>query len=185
MPSRNDEIGSALSAESEQLRRNLDQLRRQLAAAPLCPTDPPPRQPEPPEPPKRAQAPALDEQAWQNRSVEALQGCWSLTSDYRLENVSTGVISTVTRWRVCFDAQGRGNQDIQLSNGAQCNAPLTATFPDSQTLQIIEQRGVACSDKTTIYKREIRCARSSASSISCQTYQPETQGRDVATLQRE
>jgi hypothetical protein len=175
-PTRDDQQTVTLKAEAEHLGRTLDQLRRQLAARPVCPAAPAQRE---------AQAPALTDQAWQSRSVEALQGCWVLSSDYRLHNEVTNIVTTVTSWQLCFDSQGRGSQEIRQSDGAECRAPLTATFPDAQTLQILEEEGVRCSDNTQIFKREIRCEKSSAAAVNCSIYQPERQSRVTASLRRQ
>src|SRR5690349_21117603 len=60
----------------------------------------------PPEPERGPQD--IPRQAWDNRDVGFLEGCWDLQSDYRVQERQTGRVISVRSWTMCFDHDGNG-----------------------------------------------------------------------------
>ena len=121
-----------LAAELERraaLEDRLRDLERSLAGLGACP---PPALPAPEPEPEPDQ---LDAERWHNRDISLLEGCWSLASDYELTHARTGEVTTVESWRMCFDAEGRGDQQLARSDGRQRAkghsrrpSPMTVSF---------------------------------------------------------
>ncbi len=95
----------------------LNNLQLQLAMLPDCPP------PETPPDPDR-----LDAEKWQEGDITLLEGCWSLASDYSLQQVDTGAITDVASGEMCFDSHGQGNQELVLTDGATCSNQLPQPF---------------------------------------------------------
>ena len=170
-----------LSTEIERqalLMDRLNGLQRQLAMLPDCPPPPPP--PEPTPDPDR-----LDAERWQESDITLLEGCWSLASDYSLQDVDTGAITDVASWEMCFDGQGQGNQELVFSDGATCSEPVTAIFLEDGRLRIEDDGDVDCSDGFYIYRRIMTCQLEPGGEAACQSRQPEGGGRsDVRIVRR-
>ncbi len=132
-----------------------------------------PERPPPPPPPPAPPAPPQDipEDAWENRDVSFLEGCWNLISDYRLTDINTGRITNVRSWQMCFDANGGGRQTIVFENGARCNAPVRGRFP-GQRLMINDLSDVRCDNGTLIFRREVSCDRRADGTAECFSRQP-------------
>ncbi len=158
----------------------LNALQRQLAMLPDCPPPPPPPPPEPPPDPDR-----LDAEKWQEGDITLLEGCWSLASDYSVQDVDTGEVTDVATWEMCFDDHGYGSQELTLSNGVTCSEPVTATFLEDGRLRIDDTADVHCSDSRYIFQRIITCSLEPGGEAACQSRQPEGGGRsDVRIVRR-
>ncbi|MDE0047540.1 MAG: hypothetical protein OXU19_17055 [bacterium] len=149
----------------------LNALQRQLAMLPDCPPPPPPPSPEPPPDPDR-----LDAEKWQEGDITLLEGCWSLASDYSVEDVETGEVTDVETWEMCFDVHGRGNQEIVMSDNRTCSEPVTAAFAEDGRLRIDDRGDVHCSDRSYIYRRVMTCDLEPGGEAACQSRQPERGG---------
>ena len=146
----------------------LNALQLQLAMLPDCPPPPPPPPPEPPPDPDR-----LDAEKWQEGDITLLDGCWSLASDLSFEDIDTGEVSDAVSWEMCFDSQGRGHQEIVMSDGATCSEPVTAVFLEDGRLRIEDHGDVHCSDGFYIFRRSITCNLEPGGEAECQSLQPE------------
>jgi hypothetical protein len=148
------------------------------AAAPSAPL--PPARPEPP----AAPAPdAIDPERWRERDVSLLEGCWMLDSDYSVTNVDTGQTLNVSYWRACFDAGGRGSQELRFSNGATCEAPMRAEFRGEE-LRLHDGANVACSDGSELFERTIDCRLDDQGRAQCLSRQGERGGAANVRLRR-
>ncbi len=185
------DLSSVLAEEAERqavLKERLRGLERRLAALPACPLPPPARaepktvqseiaQPEPaPE--------GLDPERWRERDTALLKGCWSLDSDYTLRNITTGKRTRVTSWEMCFDAQGRGEQQFRLSDGRECEADVTAEFLDDGRLRINDEADVQCSGASSIFRRVTDCTLESNGQAACESRQPGRTGRSSVRISR-
>jgi hypothetical protein len=146
-------------------------------AATLTAPEPPPR-PEPTPPPD-----AIDPERWRERDVSLLEGCWMLDSDYSITNVTTGETVSVPYWRACFDAEGRGSQELRFSNGATCEAPMRAAFRGEE-LRLRDGADVACSDGTQLFERTIDCRLDERGRAQCLSRQGERGGAASVRLRR-
>ncbi len=156
----------------------INRLQRQLAMLPDCPLPPPP--PEPPPDPDR-----LDAEKWEESDITLLDGCWSLASDYTLQNVDTGVMVDVDFWEMCFDSHGQGNQELVFSDGVTCSEPVTARFLEDGRLSIEDDGDVDCSDEFYIYRRIMTCHLEAGGEAACRSRQPEGGGgSDVRIVRR-
>ena len=161
------------------LEDRLHDLERRLAGLPACT---PVREPPPPPPdPNR-----LDAERWEGQDIALLEGCWSLASDYSLRNRTTGEVTTVEAWRMCFDAEGRGDQRLARTDGDECTGDVSASFAEDGTLEIRDDANVRCSGGSYIYRREISCTLEPSGEADCETRQPETgRSSNVRIVRRE
>ena len=67
------------------------------------------------------------------------------------------MITTITEWETCFDANGRGNQQLRMTDGSTCTSDVTAGFLDNGQLRILDQGNVSCDNNTFIYERQMTC----------------------------
>ncbi|MDE0241630.1 MAG: hypothetical protein OXQ84_15800 [bacterium] len=163
------ERSTELESEIERqalLADRLDALQRQLAMFPGCPPAPPP--PEPPPDPDR-----LDAEKWQEGDITLLEGCWSLASDYSVEDVETGEVTDVETWEMRFDGQGRGDQEFLMPDGRTCSEPVTAVFVEDGRLRIDDRDDVHCSDLSYVYRRIMTCDLEPGGEAACQNRRPE------------
>lgn len=132
-----------------------------------------------------ASVPEIDVEAWEDRDVGLLEGCWMLDSDYRLADVDTGAISKVDAWEMCFDSDGNGSQTLKFDDGTQCrSSQVTAAFDDDGNLVMSDNTNVSCEDKWFIYERTMICVLDAARSASCVSSQEETGSRTPVRLHR-
>lgn len=131
----------------------------------------PPRPPPPTPPPAPPQAQDIPEQAWDNRDLSFLEGCWTLISDYRLRDVDTGQITGVRSWTMCFRPDGGGSQTLVFDNGVSCSAPVQAAFSGGG-LTINDQADVQCQNRFRIFRRVISCRRLPDGTAQCDSRQP-------------
>ena len=158
-----------LAAELERhaaLEDRLRDLERSLAGLGACP---PPAIPAPEPEPEPDQ---LDAERWHEGDISLLEGCWSLASDYRLEDRESGTVTEVESWRMCFDAEGSGDQQLAQSNGATCEGEVTAYFDDDGRLRINDQANVQCTG-SYIYRRVMTCTLEPNGEAACRSRQPE------------
>ena len=161
-------------AESGRLRADLASMRTRLASLQACPQPPAAAPPAPPStPPPQASVP---DAAWDRQDVKQLSGCWSLSSDYKVQDIKTKEIQSVTSWTMCFDEQGNGSHEMRIGERNACNANVTASFKGTNRLEINEDKDIHCADGRIIFKRQIVCERTS-SRVSCEILQPQTGSR--------
>ena len=179
-------LSSALAAEAERqavLEDRLRGLERRLAAFPACPM-PLPAQAEPETAQPEPEPEGLDPERWRERDTALLEGCWSLGSDYTLRNRSTGVVTRVDSWEMCFDAEGSGEQQFALSDGRECEADVTAEFLEDGRLRISDRENVQCTRGTYIFRRIIDCELEQNGEAACEARQPETSSRSNVRISR-
>lgn len=118
---------------------------------PEPPKPPPPPSPPPMPPPKPAPPVDLPKQAWEQRDLSALEGCWVLGREYRVtayDMFNRPSEQGVTRAaRMCLDRAGHGTEASKSdfpSGRVSCEAPVMAGFGDRGTLSI-QRPTVMCS----------------------------------------
>ena len=177
-------LASEIRVETDQraaLEDRVAMLERDLArTGRACPQpvalQPPPElnaQLEPPEP----DPDALDAEKWEEKDISVLEGCWDLSSDYRLENHDTGEITSVESWEMCFDSHGNGDQQIVMSDGDECAADTLASFVEDGRLQISDLDDVQCTGNFYIYRRIMHCELEPNGEAACISQQPEIGSR--------
>lgn len=171
------------AARLEELRRDQDLLRAEIRVAEQAlsrlrceavhetPEPPPPARAEPP-------APAIDAEAWRARDVGMLDGCWSLDSDYRVQDMETGAVTDYTEWNMCFDGAGQGRATMRATSGSTCEGPIGGRFDGGGRLVLEESGNLGCSDQTAIFRRIITCSLLPDGAADCSSHQPEA-GRTV------
>jgi len=153
-------------ARREALKNQLRVLERELLALGPCP-----RPTAPPEPQQRAEpadTDAIDPERWREQDISLFEGCWQLDSDYSVKDINTREVYTVPDWRVCFDAEGRGQQHFRLSNGAQCSGAMSAQFAASGTMTLADDGDVACSRNWRVFERSGTCRLDAANRAFCE-----------------
>ena len=129
--------------------------------------------------------PGIREEDWENRDVALLEGCWSLDSDYSLENVDTGAVSGVESWQMCFDEEGIGSQTLTFDDGRTCESERTeAEFAPNGNLLVRDGENVSCDDGSFIYEREMNCSLDRDGGASCASVQEETGSRSNVQIRR-
>ena len=145
------------------LESQVTDLETRLARLECPPPHPPPPEPEPePEPQS-----GMDAEQWEEQDIQMLEGCWALDSDYQVQDVDTGAISTVASWNMCFDADGVGSQTLRFDDGTTCRSGTTARFNSAGQLAISDDSDVHCSDRSYIYQRVMTCDLQPDGTASC------------------
>lgn len=165
-----------LRAENTALLAAVSQLEGELAGRQCEVAAPPAAMPE-------AAMPEIDGEAWAERDVGLLEGCWKLDSAYSTRNETTGVVTRYTDWRLCFDGEGLGNEIMRATNGTTCEGAVGARF-DEGTLRIEEGGNLTCSDGTFIYKRVASCELGADGAAQCGVAQPDVGSSDTVRLRR-
>lgn len=171
--------------ETETLRGRIAMLERDLGLK-QCEAEPPPL-PEPAQPPRPTAPPTpsgLAPDAFDEADISVMKGCWQLTSNYAVREINTGVITRFKYWRICFDENGNGTQEMRSTNGVQCKGRITGRMPGNGRLTMREPGNLQCDNDSSIFRRDITCSLDSRGNAQCDTYQPETNGRSAATLRR-
>ncbi len=188
-----------LAARNDSLRREIDQAERELAARqcvaqwpepepppePLPPPAPPvlplPADPVTPAPdalPEPEILPEPDAEAWRNRDLDVLAGCWELDSEYRVTNVRTGAVTEFTEWTMCFTEGARGLARMRAGDATACEGPVAGRFDAAGRLVFEEPANLPCSGGLEIYRRVVTCALREDGAAECASTQPE-QGNSV------
>ena len=174
-----------LESERAALLRQINGLERQLAQL-RCVAAPPPAPPvvaeAPPAPPDAL--PQADREAFRNRDLAAMQGCWELDSEYRTRDRRTGRITQWSDWNICLDADGRGREWMRSNRNDTCEGRVTATFDPSGSFVVREPANLRCTGGFYIYRRVVTCRIDDAGRALCDTFQPETGSRGPAQLRR-
>jgi len=186
LPATTPGIDPALAAEMARQRAlegEIERLELALLRAPACapPHAPPDAAPIPapvPAPVAPPEPEAIPEDAWQERDIGFLEGCWELDTDYQVQHVQTGAISRAQSWQVCFDATGEGRQTLIFDDGTQCTGPMLGSFAEEGSLQLQDEGNLRCDNGTYIYERLLTCQRADPATAQCDSFQPETGGRD-------
>lgn len=176
-----------LEEERDALRRGIAQLERALAMT-QCEAEPIPTEPDrpdllpTPEPeavPDHASPPdlpsdprGLDRETFENRDIAVLEGCWDLDSSYRGRDIATGQVTDYNRWRMCFDASGRGTQTMQGTDGSTCQGPAEGRFDDQGRLIIDDGAPLPCSDGSVFFRRVTTCQLDDTGRADCMSEQP-------------
>ena len=172
-----------LAAEFERgaaLEDRLRGLERRLAALPDCPAPKPVvAHPAPQPEPDR-----LDSERWRERDASLLEGCWSLASDYSLQDRNTGTVTRVATWEMCFDAEGRGEQRLVQTDGRECTGDVTASFGEDGRLRVNDQANVRCTGGFYIYRRTLICTLEPNGEAACQSRQPKIGGSSRVRITR-
>jgi hypothetical protein len=157
------------------LERRLDRLRLQLAAAPPCPPPPAPPvlpvreepPPAPPPPEEVAEVPDIPEEAWDDRDIALLDGCWERVTGLTVSNIETGEESTASTWRLCFGRDGSGENLVMLEGAGRCTGEARAEFLDDGRMRIEDVEDIHCPDGTYIYLGEWECERTAEGEAVC------------------
>ncbi len=152
----------------------------------ICKGDPPPLPPPPPPPPppKPKTPSGLAPDAFNDRDISVMEGCWQLSSNYAVREINTGQITRFKYWRICFDSNGNGTEVMRSTNGVRCKGRLKGKMPGNGKLTMREPGNLQCDNDSSIFRRDITCTLDGAGKAQCDTYQPETKGRSAATLRR-
>ncbi len=176
---------------SRDLAARIRRLERRLAGLPACRPDPaPPPEPPPPPPelPRAATPPPdperLDPEKWEDKDVSLLEGCWSLSSDYRLRNTRTRVVTAVDTWEICFDANGRGRQTLVQTDGMRCEGPMRARFRRDGRLRIDDVGDLPCTGNIIVHERRMTCELEAGGEAACVATQEETGSRSNVRITR-
>ena len=149
----------------------------------ICKADPPPPPPPPP-PPKPKSPSGLAPDAFDNKDISVMEGCWQLSSNYAVREINTGEITRFKYWRICFDRNGNGTEIMRSTNGVRCEGRLKGRMPGNGKLTMREPGNLQCDNDSSIFRRDITCTLDDRGTAQCNTYQPETQGSSAATLRR-
>lgn len=173
---------AAADRDTANLRARIAGLERDLARL-ECRANPPP----PPEPvrPAMPQTPSgLAPDAFDETDISVMQGCWELSSDYAVREITTGEITRFRYWSICFGKDGNGTETMRSTNGVVCTGRLTGRMPGNGKLTMREPGNLQCDNQSSIFRRDITCTLDARGTAQCDTYQPETRGRSAATLRR-
>lgn len=166
-----------LDDENTELARTIALLERELAARQCTAVLPAPVEP--------AEAPEIDRNAWEDRDIAVLGGCWALDSDYRTRNVRTGEVTVYDEWTLCFDESGRGRTELRATDGVTtCEGPIAGRFAGEGNLVIEDAANVPCSDGSYIYRSIGDCRLDADGRAICDIRQPETRGTATVQLRR-
>ncbi|MEM7721250.1 MAG: hypothetical protein AAF376_02645 [Pseudomonadota bacterium] len=177
----------AVMQENEALIREIAALEAELAIQQCVAVYDPPPVPDiilPSELPDVATDPNIDEEAWNDRDIGVLEGCWELDSDYRIQNRRTGAITEFNQWNMCFSNTGQGTQEMLATNGVTCRGQVTANFDAAGRLNIQEPGNLPCSDDSFIYERVISCELDGSGGAFCNERQPEVGTAGTVGLRR-
>jgi hypothetical protein len=156
-------LGAAIAREAV-LRRQVHELELALLQRPACAAPSPPED--------------LPEDRWQERDLTMLEGCWTLeTPNFTTQDVKTGEVSDVKSWEMCFDRDGRGQEELGYADGRSCKSALTAAFAPDGKLVIREPANVDCGGGNYLYRSNYACLRVDAAHAQCEGHQPEIDRR--------
>ncbi|MEM0990194.1 MAG: hypothetical protein AAGK00_15065 [Pseudomonadota bacterium] len=140
--------GRALEAEIRRLERQLVARANCPIIPPVVPAEEPPQDPPPEQPPvEEDQEAVFDEDRWNDRDVGMMEGCWRLDSDFFGRDTRTGEEHRITDWRICFDGEGTGSQEMQIGDLATCEGPIQVSFEDDGTLVMRDEANLPCTGR--------------------------------------
>ncbi len=163
---------AALTAETVDLERRIAARERELALM-QCRRKPPPVVAEADEPVIET-PPPIDQDAWEERDISSLEGCWELDSKFSTTNRQTGQSSQYSTWRMCFDGLGNGREEMLAENGGSCKGSVLGRFDAKGSLMIEEPGNLQCSDGGFIYRLSSRCELIGDGTANCVVTQPES-----------
>lgn len=137
-------------------------LARRLAALPAC------------VPPVTAAVPPAQDippDRWARRDIGLLEGCWSLDSDYAMQD-RTGRVVRVESWQMCFGADGRGRQTQVFTDGTRCEGGIDGRFTEAGALQLADRGNVPCSGGHHIIARVGTCTLTPEGRATCENRHP-------------
>lgn len=144
-------------------------------------------EPEPltlPPPPVEERADRIDEDAWNDRDIGLLEGCWDLDSQFSTTNRQTGRVTNYNEWQMCFDQAGRGREVLRATGGATCEGPISGRFNADGQLAIEEPANLRCSDGGGIYRMTSLCDLNPDGTASCNVTHPEIGGSFAVQFRR-
>lgn len=150
-----------LEQQRQELRRNIGFLERELAGrqcfaeAPAIPAPAPPS------------GDGFDPEAFNDRDIAVLEGCWALDTDYTLYSRQTGDPVYFEDWQMCFDGRGNGTQTFQTTSGMRCEGEAKGTFDGSGSLLIDDLRDVPCTMQSKIIRRITTCTIDTVGNATC------------------
>lgn len=176
---------ASLTDANRSLERAILQRERELAALQCVPDVPvqiaEPKQTEPEKPPLPEK---IDRKDWNDRRIGLLEGCWELESRFVTNNRETGETSRYNVWEMCFDATGKGREEMLADNGATCEGPVQGRFDGNGKLIIEEPANLQCSDGEYIYRLRSACELNDNGTASCVVSQPEVGGSTTVEFRR-
>lgn len=117
--------------------------------------------------------PEIDREGWTARDIGSIEGCWELESKFSTTHTQTGLTSRYTSWRMCFDANGVGREEMRADNGNSCSGVVRGSFAADGSLRIEEPGNLQCSDGGFIYRLSSRCTLDDGGAARCVVTQPE------------
>lgn len=166
-----------LAHERQDLETRISAYERRIALiqcqAQVSPPALPREVPQPDTPQPTQQDREIDRDAWQDRQIKVLDGCWNLSSNFSTVNSETGEKSVYRSWQMCFDADGNGQEIMRSDSGSVCQGPVTGRFQPDGSVLIREPSDLTCSDGGGLYRLESRCTLTGTGGASCRVTQPE------------
>ena len=143
---------------SNELRQLLAVLAEEIGRRQLqCPIRTPPARPAPaPAPQPHAD---LAQDRWNQHDLAMLEGCWRSTTTMNTQEEATGRVMSVTRWRLCFDRAGHGQQTITWPDRT-CQGDMRAVFGNDGKLTLSDTE--RCHAGHNFLRRGSSCASGSA-----------------------
>ena len=83
---------------------------------------------------------------------------------------------------MCFDAEGRGDQELAQSDGATCEGEVTASFDDDGQLRVEDRADIQCTRGYYIYRRAMTCTLEPNGEADCLGRQPELPDRGTTSV---
>ncbi len=149
----------------------------------------PPPEPEPPPTPLQqpeappARQPDIPRQAWENRDVGFLDGCWTLISPQTVQDIGSGFRQGIRDWRICFDRSGAGRQSMTIADGDSCSGGVQARFLPDGRLSLIGTGDMPCR-RGRIPRIVQECQRRSDGTAHCIGSQPSARARNIPSIFR-
>ncbi|WP_187830451.1 hypothetical protein [Siccirubricoccus phaeus] len=162
------EAGRQDSLEAELARLEEERGRRRIACPlPVQPPPPPERRAEAPTPPRPSEPPRrqeLPQERWDRGDLAMLEGCWRNSADMTTIDPSTGQRNPLRAWRLCFDRDGNGRQELIWADGQRCEGPLRASF-EGRRMHIAEPQ--RCQGGRGLYTGRQDCVRINDNEAEC------------------
>ncbi|MGI3168682.1 type IV pilus assembly protein FimV [Pseudooceanicola sp. C21-150M6] len=134
--------------------------------------------------PTPAPSGGLDTEAFRNRNLSAMQGCWNLITEFDVEAPRSNKITTFNRWDVCFAEDGTGQETLTATDGTTCEGEVTGSFATNGNFDIDKTGNLSCSNGTIIFRTLASCHVAAGGDAVCDLYQPATGGRESVEMRR-